>query len=56
LFIAYHVHRDPTNGRGGRVLSIDRVRFVDGAEPTLKVVGPTHTPQPMPSTAPAPTQ
>ena len=54
VFIAYHVHRDPTNGKAGRVLAIDRVRWVevDGA-PTLKVDGPTHTPQPMPSGAPS---
>jgi beta-xylosidase len=51
LFIAYHVHRDPTNGRAGRMLAIDRARFVDRPEPTLEVLGPTHTPQPMPSGA-----
>ena len=52
LFIAYHVHRDPKNGKGGRLLAIDRVKWVevDGA-PTLKVDGPTHTPQPVPSGA-----
>ena len=55
LFIAYHVHRDPANGRRGRLLAIDRVKWVDdGGAPTLKVEGPTHTPQPMPSGAPAP--
>jgi len=52
LFIAYHVHRDPKNGKGGRVLAIDRVRVVEGLEPTIQVEGPTHTPQPMPSGAP----
>lgn len=53
-FIVYHVHRDPRNGKGGRLLAIDRVCWIenDGA-PTLKVDGPTHTPQPMPSGAPA---
>lgn len=54
LFIAYHVHRDPTNGKGARMLAIDRVRWVEVAgHPTLKVQGPTHTPQPMPSGAAA---
>jgi GH43 family beta-xylosidase len=53
LFIAYHVHRDPANGKAGRVLAIDRVRWLEvGGAPTLKVEGPTHTPQPMPSGAP----
>ncbi|MDQ3441726.1 MAG: glycoside hydrolase family 43 protein [Planctomycetota bacterium] len=53
LFIAYHVHRDPKNGKGGRVLAIDRVRWIDeNGRPTLKVHGPTHTPQPMPSASP----
>ena len=54
LFIAYHVHRDPKNGRSGRLLAIDRVRWVEDANglPMLKVEGPTHTPQPMPSGAP----
>jgi GH43 family beta-xylosidase len=51
LFIAYHVHRDPNNGKAGRMLAIDRAQFVDGPEPTLKVVGPTHTPRPLPSGA-----
>jgi GH43 family beta-xylosidase len=52
LFIAYHVHRDPTNGRGQRVLAIDRARIVgEGPEMTIKVDGPTSTPQPMPSGA-----
>ena len=50
LFIAYHVHRDPNNGRGERVLAIDRARIVgEGSETTIKVDGPTSTPQPMPS-------
>lgn len=54
LFIVYHVHADPLNGRGGRKLAIDRVHYVDGAAPTLKVDGPTHTPQPLPSGAQPP--
>jgi beta-xylosidase len=54
LFIAYHVHRDPKNGKAGRLLAIDRVNWIDvGGIATLKVDGPTHTPQPMPSGAPA---
>jgi beta-xylosidase len=52
LFIAYHVHRDPNNTRGERVLAIDRARIVgDGSDMTIKVDGPTSTPQPMPSGA-----
>ncbi len=55
LFIAYHVHRQPNNGRAGRMLAIDRARWVeDGDTPTLKIDGPTHEPQPMPSGSPTP--
>jgi beta-xylosidase len=54
LFIVYHVHADPLNGRGGRRLAIDRVEFVKGSPPTLRVQGPTHTPQPLPSGTPQP--
>jgi beta-xylosidase len=55
LFIAYHVHRDPKDGRdGGRMLAIDRAKWVENGEwPMMKVDGPTHTPQPIPSGAPA---
>ncbi|MGB7160914.1 MAG: glycoside hydrolase family 43 protein [Tepidisphaeraceae bacterium] len=53
LFIAYHVHRDAKNGRGGRLMAIDRARIISiEAGPTIQVNGPTHTAQPMPSGAP----
>lgn len=52
-FIAYHKHIDPRNPRRGRELAIDRIEFVDGDSPTIRVTGPTTTPQPMPSGAPA---
>jgi GH43 family beta-xylosidase len=47
LFIVYHVHTDPQNPSGDRQVCIDRMRFrKDGS---LYVIGPTHTPQPIPS-------
>ena len=47
LFIVYHSHADPGNPKGPRVVNIDRMFFDrDGA---LRVLGPTRSPQPMPS-------
>jgi beta-xylosidase len=46
-FMVYHTHADINHPSGRRVLNIDRVIFEkDGS---LKVMGPTRTPQPMPS-------
>lgn len=46
LFMVYHAHADPALPRGKRVVCIDRVVFdPDG---TLRLVGPTRTPQPLP--------
>ncbi|MCL4401527.1 MAG: glycoside hydrolase family 43 protein [Acidobacteria bacterium] len=49
MFIVYHTHADPGKPAGARVLNIDRLVF-DKAD-RLKVVGPTRSPQPMPSGA-----
>ena len=52
MFIVYHVHRNPDRPGDPRAMAIDRVRVVDGhdgAPPTLKVIGPTTQPQPLPS-------
>jgi beta-xylosidase len=53
-FIVYHMHADPTNGRRGRLLAVDRVRFTDGVRPTIVVDGPTSTTQPVPIAPAAP--
>jgi beta-xylosidase len=46
-FIVYHSHADPDHPSGRRVLNIDRIVFEkDGS---MKVLGPTRTPQPVPS-------
>jgi beta-xylosidase len=46
-FIVYHSHADPDHPSGRRVLNIDRIIFdPDGS---LKALGPTRTPQPVPS-------
>ncbi len=50
LFMVYHAHADPQNPSGNRTVNIDRLVVApDGA---LKLIGPTRTPQPMPSGAP----
>src|SRR5215207_3230860 len=46
-FIVYHVHIDPQNPSGDRQMCIDRMGFREDG--SLYVTGPTHTPQPMPS-------
>jgi beta-xylosidase len=45
--IVYHSHLDVRNPSGNRVLNIDRILF--DTVGNLKVLGPTRTPQPMPS-------
>jgi len=46
-FIVYHSHADPDHPSGRRVLNIDRLQFTpDGG---LGVIGPTRSPQPVPS-------
>ena len=47
MFIVYHTHADPRNPRGARVVNIDRLAWDKSGR--LRVAGPTHTPQPMPS-------
>jgi hypothetical protein len=48
MFIVYHSHADPARGSQVRVMNIDRMVFEgDG----LRVIGPTRTPQLMPSGA-----
>jgi beta-xylosidase len=53
LFIVYHLHKNPDRPGDPRAMGIDRARIVDGggATPTIKVVGPTTQPQPLPSGA-----
>jgi beta-xylosidase len=46
-FIVYHSHADPRNTRGARVVNIDRL--VIDRSGALRVLGPTRSPQPMPS-------
>ncbi len=46
-FIVYHSHADPQKPPGGRLLNMDRMIFDENGN--LKVIGPTRTPQPMPS-------
>ena len=47
LFIVYHSHMDPQNPSGDRQVCIDRMGFREDG--SLYVTGPTHTPQPIPS-------
>jgi GH43 family beta-xylosidase len=49
MFIVYHSHADPNNPRGARVVNIDRVVFDRSG--ALRVLGPTRSPQPLPSGA-----
>ena len=54
LFCVYHVHKNHIPG-GDRQLAIDRMTVEDEPDGSvmLKVLGPTSTPQPMPSGSPA---
>ena len=47
LFIVYHIHTDPGHPSGDRQVCIDRMGFREDG--SLYVTGPTHTPQPIPS-------
>jgi GH43 family beta-xylosidase len=47
LFIVYHIHTDPQHPGGDRQVCIDRMGFREDG--SLYVSGPTHTPQPIPS-------
>ncbi len=49
LFMVYHTHADPDNPSGDRTVNIDRLVFDEDG--TLRLVGPTRSPQPMPSRA-----
>jgi len=49
MFIVYHSHADPNNPRGARVMNIDRIVFDESGR--LRVLGPTRSPQPLPSGA-----
>lgn len=46
-FIIYHSHADPSKPSGRRILNIDRIVF--NGDHMLSVIGPTRTPQPLPS-------
>jgi hypothetical protein len=48
LFIVYHTHTFPDKPSGNRNLCIDRMIFENGV---IKVLGPTRSPQPLPSGA-----
>jgi beta-xylosidase len=48
-FIVYHSHADVSNPGGKRILNIDRINFLPDC--SIKVNGPTRTPQPYPSQA-----
>jgi GH43 family beta-xylosidase len=47
MFIVYHTHADAQKPSGDRVVNIDRIDFDDSDK--LEIVGPTRSPQPMPS-------
>jgi beta-xylosidase len=47
LFIVYHSHFDIKNPSGKRILNIDRLEIDSTGK--LKVIGPTRSPQPLPS-------
>ncbi|HGY56737.1 MAG TPA: T9SS type A sorting domain-containing protein [Caldithrix abyssi] len=46
MFVVYHTHTDPNAPSGDRQPNIDRMYF---SGDTLKIIGPTRSPQPMPS-------
>lgn len=46
-FIVYHSHADPLHPSGKRILNVDRL--IINPDQTLSVLGPTRTPQPLPS-------
>ena len=46
-FIVYHSHADPKKPSQDRVVNVDRMEFT--ADGKLRVIGPTRSPQPLPS-------
>jgi beta-xylosidase len=54
LFCCYHIHHNLEGGHA-RDLAIDRMQIIDEPDGSvrLKIIGPTRTPQPMPSGAPS---
>jgi beta-xylosidase len=52
-FCVYHVHKNITGGNDRR-LAVDRMKITKNADGSIKlrVQGPTHTPQPLPSGSP----
>lgn len=53
LFIVYHSHQHLDHPGGPRQLAIDRATFVEGPSPTMRIEGPTISPQPLPAGAQA---
>jgi GH43 family beta-xylosidase len=49
LFMVYHTHADPRQPSGNRTVNIDRLIFTDDGQ--LQLLGPTRSPQPLPSGA-----
>jgi hypothetical protein len=47
LFMVYHTHADVLHPSGRRTVNIDRLLFQEDG--TLRLIGPTRSPQPMPS-------
>lgn len=47
MFVVYHSHADPKNPQGPRVVNIDRLVWDKSGR--LRIIGPTRSPQPMPS-------
>ena len=47
MFMVYHTHINPNDPNAGRTINIDRL--VIGQDGILTLLGPTRTPQPMPS-------
>lgn len=50
LLLVYHTHADPDRPSGDRTVNIDRLVFDEQGR--LRLIGPTRSPQPMPSGAP----
>lgn len=46
LFLVYHSHADPAKPSADRIVNIDRLQIIDGK---LRVLGPTRSPQALPS-------
>ena len=50
MFLVYHAHADPSRPSGRRTVNIDRLTVAEDGSLTL--LGPTRSPQPLPSGAP----